>query len=249
MANSSDLQQFGDEYLDWKEWPEQAFGAFSAGDSQYYAAETAIADGRGLRALELGFGNGSLLAWLKERGVETFGVEASPRLVDEATKLLGPERAFNDLTATALQRLAGTFTHVIAIDVLEHVPQEDLGALLAQLAALLAPGGRIIARFPNGDSPFGRIHQHGDPTHVTTLGRAKIGYFAQRAGLEIVCLRAPKLPAARLGLWRGLRRRLLLAARGVVERIVGLLYFGGQRVPLDPNYVVVLARRGSPTAR
>jgi 2-polyprenyl-3-methyl-5-hydroxy-6-metoxy-1,4-benzoquinol methylase len=247
MASSSDLQQFGDEYLDWKEWPAETFGSFSTEAAEYYAAEIGIADGSGLRVLEIGFGNGSLLAWLKARGADVFGVEANPRLVEEATKLLGAERAFNDLAAAPLQRLQGTFTHVLAIDVFEHVPQETLGSLLAQLAAMLSSGGRIIARFPNGDSPFGRIHQHGDPTHVTTLGRAKVGYFARRAGLEVVCLRAPKLSGAR-GIWRGLRRHLLLATRGVIERVIGLLYFSGQRVPLDPNYVVVLARRGSPTA-
>jgi SAM-dependent methyltransferase len=232
---------YGDEYLDWKGWDAAPFGQCDAERARYFAAETALGDGRGCRVLELGFGNGGCLAWLRSTPAEVYGVELNPALVDAARTLLGAGRAFTSLDAPELGALAGRFTHILAFDVLEHVPQEALGALLARLGQLLAPGGLVVARFPNGDSPFGRIHQHGDPTHVTTLGRAKVEYFARRAGLIVQCLRAPALPAAGLSL-RAWRRRLLLAARAPLERLIGLLYFGGQRIPLDPNYVAVLRK-------
>jgi len=242
MNTRTETQPFGDEYLDWKQWPDQRFGEFDARKASYFAAETGIRDGRGLRALELGFGNGSLLAWLASTGAEVYGVEANPRLVEQACSLLGSGFAFGDLNAAPLTRHSGQFTHVIAFDVLEHVPQEGLGLLLSQVATLLAPQGRLIARFPNGDSPFGRIHQHGDPTHVTTLGRSKLQWFAHRAGLEVECLRGPVLPPETTPL-RALRRTLLLGARGLTERAVAMLYFGGDTVTLDPNYLAVLRKR------
>src|SRR5262249_17341072 len=156
---------FGDLYLDWKNWSSESFGQFNAEEAAYYAAETGIAAEASRRVLEIGFGNGPMLGWLRGTGAEVFGVEPNPHLVTLARKLLGDDHACGELSDPALRRLAGSFTHVIAIDVLEHVPQESLGRMLAEMGALLAPEGRIIARFPNGDSPFGRIHQHGDPTH------------------------------------------------------------------------------------
>ncbi len=236
-------QSFGDEYLDWKDWQGAAFGQFDAALANYFAAETGIRDGRGVMLLEVGFGNGALLGWARSTGAEVFGVEVNPHLVMAARTLLGEAHAVEHLGARPLVERAGQFTHVLAIDVLEHIPQEALGPTLAQMAALLAPAGRIIARFPNGDSPFGRIHQHGDPTHVTTLGRAKLEYFARRAGLEIETLRAPALPRSGVGLRTAMRRAALLAGRAVVELVIGLLYFSGRRLPLDPNYVAVLRKR------
>ena len=237
MNTPAPTETFDERYLEWKDWQPREFGRCSASLAHYFAAETGLRDARGRRVLELGFGNGELLGWLRERGAEVYGVEANPQLVAQARQLLGDEHVGADLQAAALQRLAGQFTDIFALDVLEHVPQESLGVLLSQLAALLAPGGRILARFPNGDSPFGRINQHGDPTHVTTIGRAKIEYFARRAGLQVQ-LRAPALARDR----NRIRRSLLRAGRAVVERIIGLLYFGGRRIPLDPNYVAVLTR-------
>jgi 2-polyprenyl-3-methyl-5-hydroxy-6-metoxy-1,4-benzoquinol methylase len=242
MASSSEASPFGDEYLDWKRWPSEGFGHYTRDDAKYFAAETGIVDGANLRVLEVGYGNGALLGWLKASGATVYGVEANPRLVAEATRFLGDERAFTGVDAEQLTRLAGTLTHIIAFDVLEHVPQQALGQMLASLGVLLAPTGRIIARFPNGDSPFGRIHQHGDPTHVTTIGRAKLDYFARRAGLAVSVLRSPALPHQAHGVVRGARRLMLQAARALIERVVGVLYFGGQRVPLEPNYVAVLTK-------
>src|SRR5262245_56100464 len=112
-------QPYGDEYLDWKQWPEHRFGACDALLANYFAAETGIADGRGLKVLELGFGNGALLGWLARSGAEVYGVEANPRLVEQARSLLGEGQVFADLGAPPLAQRAGSFTHVIAIDVLE----------------------------------------------------------------------------------------------------------------------------------
>jgi SAM-dependent methyltransferase len=234
---------FGGEYLDWKGWDQAPFGDCDQDSATYYAAETAIRAGSASRVLEIGFGNGACLGWLKSQGAEVYGIEMNPVLIEAARGLLGTDRVFGDPRDPALDVLTGTFTHVLAFDVFEHVPQDVLGPLLARLGALLKPEGRIVARFPNGDSPFGRIYQHGDPTHVTTIGRAKLEYFARRAGLAVERLGAPALPATGFGV-RLLRRWMLKAGRAVFERIVGLLYFGGRRVPLDPNYVAVLRRVG-----
>jgi hypothetical protein len=119
--------------------------------------------------------------------------------------------------------------------------------VLRRIRALLAPEGRFVARFPNGDSPFGRIGQHGDPTHVTTMGRGKLVYLARDAGLQLLEIRAPALPVHGVGFRRAWKRRFVKMGRYGVERLFALLYFGGQRVPLDPNYLAILGRGGRET--
>jgi SAM-dependent methyltransferase len=231
-------------YADWKEWKPEQFGQYSTLDAQYFAAEFAIDVPSRARVLEIGFGNGASLAWLKAIGADVYGVEANPLLVERAERLFGVGRAFNDLGAAELKPLAGTFTHVIGMDVVEHVPLGELPGLLCRVRDLLAADGKVILRFPNGDSPFGRIYQHGDPSHVTTLGGARLTFLAAQAGLQPEVIRAPALPVRGVGFVRGCRRLAILTMRALIERCMGQLYFGGRRVPLDPNYTAVL-RRGS----
>lgn len=233
---------FDSGYLEWKSWDAGEFGRYSPQDSVYYAAEFGVDSLRQARVLEIGFGNGSVLAWLRDAGADTFGVEANPLLIGRAEEFLGPGRAFADLEDMALSRLSGTFTHVIGLDVLEHVPMEHLPAMLSRVRSLLAPRGRAVFRFPNGDSPFGRVYQHGDPTHITTLGSIRVAYLARRTGFEVVAVRSPALPVRGTGLVRGCRRLLIRGARHLIESAFGIVYFGGKRIPLDPNYTAVLMR-------
>jgi 2-polyprenyl-3-methyl-5-hydroxy-6-metoxy-1,4-benzoquinol methylase len=239
---SSVAGRFRGSYLEWKHWDGADFGRYSALDSRYFAAELGISRSVKPRVLEVGFGNGTLLAWLHELGADIYGVEANQILVDRATRLLGAGRAFNDLQDAAISELAGTFDRIIALDVIEHVPLDELGPMLSRIRELLAPGGAAVFRFPNGDSPFGRVNQHGDPTHVTTLGSARIAYLAQRAGLDVEAIRAPALPIRGVGFARGFKRSLIRGTRMLIEYAVSQVYFGGRRIPLDPNYTAVFRR-------
>jgi SAM-dependent methyltransferase len=233
-------------YLDWKDWKDDAFGRFSSREAQYYADETGIGAARGTRVLEIGFGNGPFIGWARSVGADVFGVELSATLVERARDFLGDRKAFRELDDTVLTGLAGTFSYVVAFDVIEHIQQDHLPGFFTQMKALLAPDGRIFLRFPNGDSPFGRLYQHADPTHVTTIGAEKLRYFASQSGLTVQAIRAPKLPLSGSALNRAVKRTVLAAGHYLVERCVGLLYFGGRTIPLSPNYLAVLVRADAP---
>jgi 2-polyprenyl-3-methyl-5-hydroxy-6-metoxy-1,4-benzoquinol methylase len=241
LSGTSDAG-FDADYAEWKSWDTESFGAYSKVDAAYYADEFKTLRPVGRRVLEIGFGNGLVLGWLKDRGAEAYGVEANPVLVERALRLLGPARAFSDLGDARLSALVGTFDHVIALDVLEHVPMSDIAPLLSRVKALLAPGGYAVFRFPNGESPFGRMNQHGDPTHVTVLGGERLRYFARHVGLGVHAVRGPALPVFGVGMARALRRCLIRGARGLIEPLIAQVYLGGRNVPLDPNCVVVLRR-------
>jgi SAM-dependent methyltransferase len=229
-------------YVDWKQWSVEDFGHYTDLDARYFRAEVGLqAFDRPTKVLELGFGNGAFLAWARDQGAQTYGVESNPFLVDRGRELLGVERAHADLTATAIQAHKGSFTHLVAFDVLEHIEQRDYPALFAGFAQLLRVGGLCVLRYPNGDSPFGRRVQHGDHTHLTTIGSDKLRYFAQRAGFEVIGIRAPALPIRGMGMRRGLKRVVVHAVRFGLETVVGAAYFG-KRIALDQNSTAVLRR-------
>ena len=240
------MNESADAYIEWKQWDDSTFGRFTPLDALYFAAETGLAAGKSARVLEIGFGNGGFLGWAKSLGAEIFGVETNPQLTARACSLFGIDRFVASLDEVDSHNW-GQFTHIVAFDVIEHIPQSELPAVLRRIRALLAPDGRFVARFPNGDSPFGRINQHGDPTHVTTMGHGKLRYLARDAGLQLLEIRAPALPVHGVGLRRALKRRFVNMGRYWVERLFAVLYFGGQRVSLDPNYLAILGRASRET--
>lgn len=232
----------GNAYIDWKDWDDASFGKFTNLDHVYYAAETSITAQAPPRLLEIGFGNGGFLGWIKSLGGEIFGVETNSRLNERARQHFSSDCFFEDLRDPRLNRFEGSFSHIVAFDVIEHISIEDLPGVLQRIRDLLAVEGRLIVRFPNGDSPFGRMIQHGDPTHVTSMGRHKLAYLARNAGLKIAEIRAPALPLHGVGIASFTKRAGVKLGRYFFERLLSILYYGGQRIPLDSNYVAILIR-------
>jgi 2-polyprenyl-3-methyl-5-hydroxy-6-metoxy-1,4-benzoquinol methylase len=98
--------------------------------------------------LELGCGSGATLAWLKaEHGFrETVGIELfADAAAHAATRV---DRVIQgDIERMQLDLPAGHFDLILCMDVLEHLV--DPWAAMDRLAALLKPGGRLIASIPN----------------------------------------------------------------------------------------------------
>lgn len=172
------------DYLHWKSWDAAAFGHCTAAQQRYFSWHLQRCGGTGVRrALEIGFGNGAFLAFARSRGIEVHGVDIEPELCARA-------RALGVVAATRLETLpapgaGGRYELIVAFDVFEHLPPDDLAPLLAQLRQRLADGGALLCRVPNGDSPFGRKHQHGDATHRATYGLDKLVQVAAGAGLAL----------------------------------------------------------------
>ena len=75
---------------------------------------------------------------------------------------------------------------MVAFDVFEHLTPETIIAKLAAIDRLLRPGGRLLLRYPNGQSPFGLAPQNADATHIVALSRAKIEQYADGTSLETI---------------------------------------------------------------
>jgi SAM-dependent methyltransferase len=190
------------------------------------------------RILEIGFGAGRFLDWARRRGYSVTGVEVIGELVDRARA--AGHAVFQGTPQTVIDPMTQKFELIVAFDVFEHLSVEELVNLLKFLRTILCAKGRILARFPNGGSPFGVCWQNSDITHVTTLSAERIRQLALVAELRVLSVTNAARPMA------GSRNRMLkrgaYLARDLIEWTVGNLYLG-YRVPLDPNLTVLLGTK------
>lgn len=107
----------------------------------------------GHRVLEVGCGVGTLtglLAGALEGGGRLLAVDLSPRSVEAARARLGGHDHVRLEAGDVLEMpLEGPFDVVVLPDVLEHIPLDDHPALFRRLAGSLAPGGFVLAHYPN----------------------------------------------------------------------------------------------------
>ena len=226
-------------YAEWKQWD----GAFAPTDreARYFAAELREIPLRDRRVLEIGFGNGSFLAWAKGEGARVAGIEINPEM-REAARAHGFETF--EIPLTELAALDARYDVVVAFDVLEHWDAGELVGNFRAIRALLADGGLFVSRFPNGQSPFGRVFQHGDFSHKSILSTYKIEYLAGVAGFEIVRIDNPCRVPSRPGPLASARHWWMARRRRWIERSIARLY-GIRKLPLDPNLVAVLRKPGT----
>lgn len=235
-GHGADPAQLYEGYATWKDWQ----GDFAARDrdARYFAAELAGIGLAGLRVLEIGFGNGAFLAWAKKQDAQVTGTEIADELIARART-----QGFDAQSASlpALAAAGRQFDLVAAFDVFEHWTRDELVANLRAIHGLLAPGGRLVARFPNGQSPFGRVFQYGDITHQTVLSTSSMRQLALMTGFAVERVDNARRVPARRDAWTWLKHHWRKRRRARIEIALGKLY-GFGRLPLDPNLTAVLRR-------
>ncbi|MFD5517423.1 class I SAM-dependent methyltransferase [Streptomyces sp. NPDC127066] len=98
------------------------------------------------RTADVGCGPGHLTAMLHDLGLDAFGIDLSPAMVDHARKS-HPALRFDQARMEALpvedRALGGVLAHYSMI----HTPPGELPALLAEQVRVLAPGGLLMVSF------------------------------------------------------------------------------------------------------
>jgi cyclopropane fatty-acyl-phospholipid synthase-like methyltransferase len=232
----ADSPQLYGGYAQWKDWRGEF--APSEREARYFAAELAGIPLAGQRVLEIGFGDGSFLAWAKAQGAHVVGTELDAAMIEHARA-----RGFDAQPASleALASASQNFDLAVAFDVFEHWDKPTLIASLRQIAALLRSHGLLLARFPNGQSPFGRVHQHGDLTHQTVLSASSVAQLAQLTGFTVVRVSNACAVPLRRDFFTVLKHHWRRLQRARIERWIGKVY-GLGRLALDPNLVVLLRK-------
>jgi SAM-dependent methyltransferase len=187
------------------------------------------------RILEIGFGSGQFLDWARGAGHEVVGIEIIPEMITAATS------RGHIVYQNPGSEIDGLFDLIVAIDVLEHIPHDDLVMTLSRCRRWLAPDGCLVARFPNGDSPFSARYQNGDATHLKPLTASSLAQIAAPVGMRLA--HAGNSRALPKNLSAALKRRLIYTLRDMAETVIGRLYYSS-RVPMDPNILVVMIPAG-----
>lgn len=191
----------------------------------------------GARVLDAGCGAGQLVRLLRAGGDrEVMGIDASAEQVALAQQQGLAHIEQVDVVEYLSEHVA-EFDAIVAVDVLEHFEKPDVLPLLDAIFAALRPGGRLVARVPNAESPFGSRTRYADFTHGTAFTHRSARQVLLATGFGSVSV-YPTEPVAhglaslvRLLLWK------VLALAGHLYLMVETGLFRGH--VLTQNMVVV----------
>ncbi|MGR6321686.1 class I SAM-dependent methyltransferase [Micromonospora soli] len=146
-----------------------------------------VRSGGGGSVADVGCGPGHVTAHLAGLGVDAFGVDLSPRMVDLARRAY-PLLRFEVGSMTALAIPDGRLGGVLAWWSTVHTPPEVLPAVFAEFHRALAAGGHALLGFHAGDDEHVRLdHPYGHPVPLDLYPARPERVAAQlaEAGLEV----------------------------------------------------------------
>jgi 2-polyprenyl-3-methyl-5-hydroxy-6-metoxy-1,4-benzoquinol methylase len=168
------------------------------------------------RVLEIGCGDGTFLAFLRQRGfTEVAGVDISESQIRAAHRLGVTQARLGD-NVDALRQHQGDLSLVVARDVIEHYTKHDLVRLMRAAHAALRPSGALLLQTPNADGPFGARHRYADFTHELAFTPASMRQMLRSVGFVDIDVR-PVEPivhgprsAVRWLVWKTIRMGLVI---------------------------------------
>ncbi len=191
----------------------------------------------GQRVLDVGSASGVSLLEIAQRGGEAYGVEPDPT----ASKLARTLKLRVHTGFITDHPFPDTdFDLITASQVIEHEP--DPKAFLRAVSKRLAPSGRVVLAFPNGDALarrlFGRrwLHWH-IPYHYNFFTRRSFAQLANETGFTVVRMRT-----ITPNLWTIIQLRTLLdhPAEGTMGRVWSAQHGSGQAGSAPPLLIRVL---------
>lgn len=161
--------------------------------------ECALPPRAGARVLDVGCGSGVIADYLAARVERVDAVDANPAAIEYArSAFTKPNLHFHRGYVDELAFAEETFDQAYCLEVIEHIYEPQVRVLLAKLARLLKPGGRLLVTTPNyhslwpliewGLDAFKLAPRMKDHQHVLKLTRARLRAVGQAAGLEEACI-------------------------------------------------------------
>ena len=189
--------------------------------------------------LDIGCGYGNFLYFLQSEGyTETRGIDLNPQQL-EVARSLGVRNVQCCEGKEFLGNSAGQFDFISAIDVLEHVPKDQVLEFLDLVHAALRPGGRFLCQVPNL-AAFYRPVFYMDFSHETPFTASSLKQVLQLANFRNIRV-FPMGPVAhgvksaiRCLVWKAITAGLRLTQ--TIE--------GGPPDPLDTIYTAAILAAG-----
>jgi SAM-dependent methyltransferase len=111
-----------------------------------FAAEVA---GNG-EVCDMGCGPGHVARYLRDAGASVFGLDLSPRMLEQARQL-NPDISFREGNMPALDLPDGTLAGIAAFYAIVNIPRESLPLVFREMERVLQPGGLLLLAFHMGD--------------------------------------------------------------------------------------------------
>lgn len=99
---------------------------------------------------DLGCGPGHLARYLSERGVDTFGLDLSPKMV-ELARQLNPNVVFKQGNMLTLDLDDDSLGGIAAFYSIIHIPRDQVTRVLSELRRVLKTGGLLLVAFHHGE--------------------------------------------------------------------------------------------------
>lgn len=122
---------------------------------------------RGSYMLDIGPGRGEMLSLWEEKGYKNiFAVDISKEVVDLCSRSVKSAHInLVDDIRDFLQRHPKKFDFISMLDVIEHLPDEDLLAFAQDIHGALKEGGTLVVQTCNAASPTAALNEYSDITH------------------------------------------------------------------------------------
>ncbi|MDX2967838.1 class I SAM-dependent methyltransferase [Kribbella solani] len=165
---------------------------FVQGALDYFAA--VVQDGP---VGDLGCGTGRITTYLAGRGLDMFGVDLTPGMVEVARREY-PELRFEVGSLFNLDLKDGELAGALVWYSLVHTPREDLPTVFAELFRVLRPGGHLVHGFKvgGGSRHLSQGYGHDLDLEVYSFAVTDVAELLADAGFaEIATLTRTALPA------------------------------------------------------
>jgi SAM-dependent methyltransferase len=146
-----------------------------------------VRGGGGGPVADIGCGPGHITAHLRDLGLDAFGIDLSPRMIEVARRE-NPGLRFDVGSMTALDLPDGGLGGIAAMYSVIHVPRERLPDAFAEFHRVLAPGGLALLTFQVGDEPLHKSEMLGREVELDYFWRLPdtLAELLADAGLHVV---------------------------------------------------------------
>jgi SAM-dependent methyltransferase len=141
---------------------------------------------RGGEVCDMGCGPGQIAGYLSRAGTRVFGLDLSPRMLEQARQL-NPDISFRQGNMLALDIPDGTLAGIVAFYAIVNIPQESVLIAFREMERVLEPGGVFLLSFHIGDKILQPDELLGQPIVMDFFffQPSTIRQYLEAAGFEI----------------------------------------------------------------
>ena len=143
----------------------------------------------GDRILDLGCAAGALTHFFSQQGADVTGIDSEPKAIEKARSLF-PDLQFERADVARLPQADHSIDKAVAGDLVEHLDEPTLNAMLRELRRVLVPGGTLSIYTPNPKHLIERLKAHDfvlaqNPTHIGLRTADQLVAALERNGFKV----------------------------------------------------------------